>query len=101
LRSRRVSGKCVVLNSENIVLGRTRGKYQDQPDQTRVEEVADPGPTTIRPGTPLAEIVERMKKARVDDVLVSTAEGRFLGILYLEDAERHMGGNAWSRQKEV
>jgi hypothetical protein len=42
-----------------------------------------------------------MKKARVDDVLVSTAEGRFLGILYLEDAERHMGGNAWSRQQEV
>jgi CBS domain-containing protein len=48
----------------------------------------DPGPTTIRPGTPLEEIVERMKNAHVEDVLVSTAEGKFVGILYLEDAER-------------
>lgn len=101
LRSRRVNGKCVVLNSEGIVLGRITSDDQSLSDETTAEQVAEPGPTTIRPGTPLAEIVERMKKAHVDDVLVSTAEGRFLGILYLEDAESHMGTNAQSPKQEV
>jgi CBS domain-containing protein len=88
LRSRRVNGGCVVLNGEDIVLGRITDAAYDQPDETPVEQVMEPGPTTIRPGTPLEEIIERMKNAHVDDVLVSTAEGKFVGVLYREDAER-------------
>ncbi|HZA25895.1 MAG TPA: CBS domain-containing protein [Dehalococcoidia bacterium] len=88
LRSRGVGGGCVVLNGEDIVLGRISDSAHDHPDETPVEQVMDPGPTTIRPGTPLDEIAQRMKNAHVDNVLVSTAEGKFVGILYLEDAER-------------
>jgi CBS domain-containing protein len=88
VRSRGVNGGCVVLNGEDVVLGRITDAAHDHPDDTPAEQVMDPGPTTIRPGTPLDEIVERMKNAHVDDVLVSTAEGKFIGILYLEDAER-------------
>src|SRR5918996_6054750 len=65
LRSRGVNGGCVVLNSEGIVLGRVTNAAQSQPDDTPVEQIVDPGPTTIRPGTPLEEIVERMKNAHV------------------------------------
>ena len=88
LRSRGVNGGCVVLNGEDIVLGRITDAAHNRPDETPVAQVMDPGPTTIRPGTPLEEIVERMKNAHVEDVLVSTAEGKFVGILYLEEAER-------------
>jgi len=80
--------ECVVLNEEDVVLGRLPKQAFDYPGETPVEQIMEPGPTTIRPGTPLAEITERMQKARVDNVLVTTAEGKFVGVLKLEDAER-------------
>ncbi|HZA22004.1 MAG TPA: CBS domain-containing protein [Dehalococcoidia bacterium] len=81
---------CVVLNSEDVVLGRLPKKAFDRPGETLVEEVMEPGPATFRPGTPLEEITPRMQKARVKNVLVTTAEGRFVGVLNLEDAEREL-----------
>jgi CBS domain-containing protein len=82
--------ECVVLNGEGIVLGRLPKKAFDHPGDTLVEQIMEPGPTTFRPGTPLGELTERMKKAQVDNVLITTAEGKFLGVLYLEDAEREL-----------
>jgi CBS domain-containing protein len=89
----------VVLNGEDIVLGRIPEKAFDLPKDTPVQEVMDPGPVTFRPGTPLEEIVERMKNARVDNVLVSTAEGKLVGILHLADAEREVFMSAAPRRR--
>lgn len=82
--------ECVVLNGEDVVLGRLPKSAFDHPEETPVEQIMEPGPTTIRPGTPLEEITERMKNARVDRVLVTTAEGKYAGVLNLEDAEREL-----------
>jgi CBS domain-containing protein len=82
--------ECVVLNEEDVVLGRLPKKAFDYPGETPVEQIMEPGPATFRPGTPLEEITERMQQAHVDSVLLTTAEGKFVGVLNLEDAEREL-----------
>jgi CBS domain-containing protein len=82
--------ECVVLNSEDVVLGRIPKEAFGHPGETPVEQIMEPGPATFRPGTPLEELTERMKEARVDNVLITTAEGKFVGVLKLEDAEREL-----------
>ncbi len=62
----------------------------DVDGETQVAEVMELGPTTIRPDTGLKSIVERMRKARVASILVTSGSGELLGVLYREDAERHL-----------
>jgi CBS domain-containing protein len=54
----------------------------------------EPGPTAIRPDDPLEGLVERMRKAGVRSILVTTPEGRLVGIVYREDAERFLAERA-------
>jgi Mg/Co/Ni transporter MgtE len=77
---------CIVLNAEDVVLGRLRSRDLDAVPETQVEDVMEIGPTTFRPGIPLEELTERMEKAHVNSVLITTAEGQFTGVLYIEDA---------------
>ncbi|MEE9199089.1 MAG: CBS domain-containing protein, partial [Dehalococcoidia bacterium] len=86
----RAAGKnvCMVLNEEGIVLGRLRGKAFDGDPDTTAEGAMRPGPTTIRPDIFIHDIVGRMRNRRVGSYVVTTALGRFIGVLYREDAER-------------
>ena len=79
---------CVVVNDDRVVLGRLRGKTLDADPGATLESVMESGPTTIRPDEPLEAIVERMRDQRVGSILVTTSDGRLVGILYREDAER-------------
>ena len=79
---------CVVVNDERIVLGRLRGDALRGDPGATVESVMESGPTTTRPDDPLEAITERLKDARVGSILVTTSDGRLVGILYRDDAER-------------
>jgi predicted transcriptional regulator len=79
---------CVVVNAVGIVLGSVSGEVLDTAPELTVEQVMDPGPTTIRPHISLAEITEYLQQRDSDKILVTTAEGRLMGVLYREDAER-------------
>jgi len=46
------------------------------------------GPTTYRPNVTVGEAAERMGKRGVPAILVTTSDGRLMGQLYREDAER-------------
>jgi CBS domain-containing protein len=65
---------CVVLNDADVVLGDLRGETFDADPEMTVEEAMDPGPTTIRPHVPLAEIAEYLHKRDLDSILVTTAD---------------------------
>ena len=52
--------------------------------------VMEEGPTTARPGEPLAKLVDRMQKRRVSSIIVSTPDGVFAGVLRREDGERRL-----------
>ncbi len=81
---------CVVVNDDHIVLGRLRGEALRGDPGATVESVMESGPTTIRPDEPLEAITQRMRDQRVGSILVTTSDGRLVGILYRKDAEKRL-----------
>jgi hypothetical protein len=78
---------CFVVNEERVVLGRVRGRGLTAPDQTPVEEVMDPGPRTIRPSVAAAALPEWMRQRRIATVIVTTSDGRLVGLIRRDDLE--------------
>ena len=85
---------CVVTNDQGVVLGRLGERALLTDPEGLVEQVMEPGPTTTRPDDPLESITERLRGRGVDSILVTTPDGRLVGILYLEDAERILAEEA-------
>jgi CBS domain-containing protein len=79
---------CVVLNDHDIVLGRMRKRNIQGPPDGSVEEVMEPGPTTVRPHEPAGPLLERMRKKNVAAVIVTTNKGRLVGAVTQEALER-------------
>lgn len=79
---------CVVLNDQDIVLGRMRKGKVKGPPQTPVQHVMEPGPTTVRPSEPADGLLDRMKKKNVPAVIVTTNKGRLLGVATQEALEK-------------
>ena len=79
---------CIVVDDRGVVLGRLRGDALGEDPGAIVESVMEDGPTTIRADVSLQEITERMRRRRVGSILVTDPEGRLLGILYRNEAER-------------
>ncbi len=53
------------------------------------------GPATFRPNEPVGKMAKRMQDREATAVLVTTSDGRLVGLLYREDAER-MASKTWS-----
>jgi CBS domain-containing protein len=79
---------CVVLNDHDIVLGRMRKKNLRGSDETAVEHVMEPGPTTVRASEPAKGLLERMRDKKVPAVIVTTNKGRLMGTVTQEALER-------------
>jgi CBS domain-containing protein len=82
---------CVVVNEEWVVLGQLREKELSSDPEASAEEVMRNGPTTFRPNEPLVKMAKRMRERGARTVLVTTSDGRLVGLLYREDAERLSG----------
>jgi CBS domain-containing protein len=80
--------RSVVVNNERVVLGLLREKELASDAEATVEEVMRNGPTTFRPDVPVGKMAERMRVRRVRTVLVTTLDGKLVGLLYRDDAER-------------
>jgi CBS domain-containing protein len=81
---------CVVLNDHDIVLGRMRKKDLRGPDNSTVEQVMEPGPTTVRATEPAKGLLDRMGKKSVPTVIVTTNKGRLMGAATQEALERSL-----------
>ena len=88
----RVAGKnaCIVIDDRHVVLGRVRGRALSGDPNATIEEVMRSGPSTIRADIPLDTIVKTLRDGNVSSTLVTDPEGRLIGALYLEDAERKL-----------
>jgi CBS domain-containing protein len=81
---------CVVVTENNVVLGRLRGKALQANPAASVDEVMEEGPTTIRPDTLLDDIVPRMRQKHVASIVVTTPDGRLVGVMFRRDAEARL-----------
>lgn len=88
----RAAGKnvCIVVNDRHIVLGRIRGRALDGDPNSLVEDVMQPGLSTIRPDTDFGTVVSTLRDGNVASTLVTNQEGRLIGTVYLEDVERKL-----------
>jgi predicted transcriptional regulator len=84
---------CVVVTDDNVVLGMlyARDREHHDPNAT-VEQAMHPGPTTVRANEPVQPLVERMRAAGVDGILVADPEGRLLGLLDRRHGEHTLSG---------
>lgn len=84
-------GRCVVVNGRRVVLGLLGAKELAQNPEASAEEAMRLGPATFRPDERLEKVADRMRERGIDAVLVSTPDGRLVGILRQADAEGDTG----------
>lgn len=75
-----------IVNDEGILLGVVRPEaIVGLPLSTPVAEVILPAPATVRPSVLAPELAESMDKDGRTHVLVTTFEGRLLGLVHRKD----------------
>lgn len=79
---------CLVLNDQDVVLGRLRQKHRDAASDDLVEKVMETGPTTVRPNEPAKKLLERMERRDVPAVVVTTNKGVLVGVARRTDLRR-------------
>jgi CBS domain-containing protein len=78
---------CMVVNERGIVLGRIgRKALRADSDQT-VEEAMTEGPSTVRPSIGVSALLKRMIDNRLTSFVVTTADGKLVGVVLREEAE--------------
>jgi CBS-domain-containing membrane protein len=82
---------CLVVNAERVVLGRMFKKELERDPDARVGDVMRPGPSTFRPNVSAIEMLEYMDRNHLDTAPVTTSDGRLVGLVLREDAERAAG----------
>jgi CBS domain-containing protein len=79
---------CVVLDAAGIVLGTLRSALRREASDRVAAEVMHPSPQTFRPDVPVDEPVEYMERRHFEETLVTTPEGRLLGIARIDAPRR-------------
>jgi len=54
--------------------------------------VMEAGPSTVRPDRPLAELAERLRRRGLHTAIVTTPDGKLLGVVRRADMEAQLGG---------
>ncbi len=89
-------GFCVAVTGDNMVMGML---YADDvhgaSTDATVEQAMHPGPTTVRANEPVEPLVERMRAAGIDAILVIDPEGRLLGLFDRRSAESATATATW------
>jgi rhodanese-related sulfurtransferase len=83
VRSRRRPNQdlCVVVNDRNIVLGVIQGETWDANPQSRVGDVMQPGPRTLRPDLDPKDAQKLLRNYDASVAIVTTSDGELLGVI--------------------
>jgi CBS domain-containing protein len=79
---------CLVVDDRGVVLGRLGRSALRREEDVSAGEAMAPGPSTVRPSARLERMVERMREQNLTGVPVTTSDGRLVGLLLREDADR-------------
>ena len=77
-----------VTSAGGVLLGRLRRAALEGDGAALAEDVMEPGPSTVRPDTPPADLAERLRRGDLATAVISDPEGRLLGIVRRADLER-------------
>ena len=78
---------CIVVNEQRVVLGRLGRKAMAADTDESVEQAMTPGPSTVRPSIGAEDLLERMRTRNLTSFLVTTPDGRLVGLVRRGDLE--------------
>ena len=78
----------LLTTAGGTVLGRVRASMLDPSSDEPVWEIAEPGPKTFRPHTSAEHAATQLAEKDLRWAIVTTPEGRLLGVASREDLER-------------
>jgi CBS domain-containing protein len=78
---------CIVLNEQRVVLGRLGRKALASDADSSAEKAMTPGPSTVRPSIGTDALLERIRRRNLTSFLVTTPDGRLVGLVRREDLE--------------
>jgi len=78
----------LVTGPRDVVLGRVRASVLRDAEDGEVRGLMEFGPSTVRPHRSAHDVVERLAKKNLRWAIVTTPEGRLLGVASREDLER-------------
>jgi CBS domain-containing protein len=78
---------CIVVGEDRVVLGRLGRKALRSEEDVSVEEAMTPGPSTKRPSIGASAAAELMRRKGLRTLLITTPDGRLVGVLYGVDLE--------------
>jgi CBS domain-containing protein len=81
-------GFALVVARDGVLLGRLRGSALDCDPALTVEEVMEPGPSTVRPHKAAGDLAKRLADQGLRFAIVTDPEGRLIGVASREDLER-------------
>ena len=84
-------GTCIVVNEHRVVFGRLFKAELDGDPNARVGDVMRPGTSTFRPNVSAVEMLKYMDRKGHETSLVTTSDGRLVGLVLREDVERAAG----------
>lgn len=79
------SGLCVVINDDRVVLGLLAVSKLAEDASGPAENHMRAGPATYRPSVTFEELADNLAGSDVRRVLVTTADGKLVGLLTLPD----------------
>ena len=74
-------GFALVVAGDGTLLGRVRKSAIEDVSEGTAETVMTPGPSTVRPDTDVDELRERLEERDLRTAIVSTPEGRLIGVV--------------------
>lgn len=94
-RLKRSNGdECVVVNDSMIVLGLVgKDTWQRADGDVTIEQAMEPGPSTFRPHIPADELFDYMEKKKIRSALVTTTEGKLIGLVRREELKSVASGH--------
>ena len=78
---------CIVVNEREVVLGRLGRQAIAADTDESVEQAMTPGPSTVRPSIGADALLERMRERNLASLLVTTPDGRLVGLVRRDDLE--------------
>ena len=81
---------CVVVDADGIVLGLLRSQLRQATGTDLARDVMHNGPKTYRADYTLPDPVEYMLTNKLDSTIVTSPEGRLLGMALLEPARKSL-----------
>jgi len=79
---------CIVVNETRVVLGRLGRRALHADDDASVEDAMTEGPRTVRPSIGASALLERMRPDDLTSFLITTPDGRLVGLVLRADLER-------------